>query len=64
MVSRDDVIDWAGFLGPPSIVISGFGLLMVLPTEIIGWVAAWVAASFPIGMLIGHCVLSEKLGGK
>jgi hypothetical protein len=35
-------------------------LLRLLPSEVLTILMAWILASFPIGVLIGHCVLSEE----
>ncbi|MDR3534093.1 MAG: hypothetical protein P4L90_26455 [Rhodopila sp.] len=47
-------------LGPPAIVAVGGFLLHLLPIEVLSILTAWTLASFPIGVLIGHCALSEE----
>ncbi len=32
----------------------------VLPSHVALWLAAWVLSSVPLGIGIGHCVLSEE----
>jgi len=46
-------------LGPPTIVIILGWLLLLLPGQVITFFSAWLFASFPIGVLIGHCVVNE-----
>jgi hypothetical protein len=46
-------------LGPPAIVAITALLLIVIPTEVRVVLIVWTLASFPIGVLFGHCVLSE-----
>jgi hypothetical protein len=31
-----------------------------LPGQLLTILTAWILASFPIGVLFGHCVLSEE----
>jgi hypothetical protein len=35
-------------------------MLRLLPSEVLTILMAWILTSFPIGVLIGHCVLSEE----
>jgi hypothetical protein len=35
-------------------------MLHLLPNEVLMILTAWTLASFPIGVLIGHCVLNEE----
>lgn len=35
-------------------------LLHFLPSEVLIFLMAWTLVSFPIGVLIGHCVLSGE----
>jgi hypothetical protein len=46
-------------LGPPAIVAITALLLIVLPSEVRVVLIVWTLASFPIGVLFGHYVLSE-----
>jgi hypothetical protein len=46
--------------GPPAMVVAGMLLLFVLPNQALAVLAAWTLVSFPIGILIGHCVLNEE----
>jgi hypothetical protein len=34
-------------------------LLSLFPAEMLTVLTIWILASFPIGVLIGHCILSE-----
>jgi hypothetical protein len=47
-------------LVPPAIMAITALLLVLMPSEV--WIAltVWTVASFPIGVLFGHCVLSEE----
>ena len=47
-------------LGPPLIVAIAALLLAVMPSELRIALTVWTLASFPIGILFGHCVLSEE----
>jgi hypothetical protein len=47
-------------LGPPALVTAGVLVLHMLPSQVLTFLMAWTLASFPIGVLIGHCVLSEE----
>ena len=49
-------------LGPPIIVGLTTGLVHIASTEVLGFLIAWMLLSAPIGVLIGHCALSEKVG--
>jgi hypothetical protein len=46
-------------LGPPAIVAITAFLLILIPNEVRVILTVWTLASFPIGILFGHCVLSE-----
>ncbi len=46
-------------LGPPAIVAITALLLIFIPSEVRVILTVWTLASFPIGVLFGHCVLSE-----
>jgi hypothetical protein len=46
-------------LGPPAIVAITALLLILMPSEVRVVLTVWTLASFPIGVLFGHCVLSE-----
>jgi len=60
MWSEDKPFAYLGLLGPPAVVVISSVLLYFLPGEVLILLTAWVLASFPIGVLIGHCVLSEE----
>ncbi|MDB5404231.1 MAG: hypothetical protein QOF70_5803 [Acetobacteraceae bacterium] len=47
-------------LGPSAFVAVCVVVLHILPTQVLTFLTAWTLASFPIGVLIGHCVLSEE----
>ena len=35
-------------------------ILRLMSNDVLTIMTAWILASFPIGILIGHCVLSEE----
>jgi hypothetical protein len=43
-----------------AMALAGACLLVLLPHDVLAFLTAWVVASFPIGVLIGHCVLNEE----
>jgi hypothetical protein len=46
----------AGFLG---FLVTAVYTAQILPGEVANFLMAWIMSSFPIGILIGHCALSE-----
>jgi hypothetical protein len=46
-------------LGPPIIIAATVYGLYLLPGHLQAVLLVWTLASFPIGVLLGHCVLSE-----
>jgi hypothetical protein len=44
----------------PLFFLASIVMLRLLPSEVLTILMAWILASFPIGVLIGHCVLSEE----
>ncbi len=48
-----------GRLGPLILVAISALLLRLLPGEVMVFLSAWILVSFPVGVLIGHCVLNE-----
>jgi len=59
MRSEHDTPGLIAILGPPTIVAGVVVLLHMLPNQVLIILTAWTLASFPIGVLVGHCVLSE-----
>jgi hypothetical protein len=47
-------------LGTPALVAASIFVLHLLPREVLTFLMVWILASFPVGILIGHCVLSEQ----
>jgi hypothetical protein len=45
---------------PPAIVAASVFVLHFLPNEVLAILTVWTLASFPIGVLVGHCALSEE----
>jgi|GEM_PF-6599547 len=35
-------------------------VFLCLPTPLMAFVLAWILISIPVGVVVGHCVLSEK----
>jgi hypothetical protein len=60
MGKDDESPGMVSVLGPPAIVIIAAILLFLMPSEVRIALAVWTLASFPIGVLFGHCVLSEE----
>jgi hypothetical protein len=60
MPSQDEPPGLIASLGPPVLVALGVVLLHLLSPQVLTILVAWTLASFPIGVLIGHCVLSEE----
>jgi hypothetical protein len=60
MGSEDGPPGLTAILGTPALVAASIFVLHLLPGEVLTILTAWILASFPIGVLIGHCVLSEK----
>ena len=60
MSSEDESSGPIAIFGPPMIVAITVYLLHFLPNEVLTFLTAWTLVSFPIGVLIGHCVLSEE----
>ena len=46
--------------GPPAVIAIAAGVLFMLPSTAINFLTAWLLASFPIGVLIGHCALNDE----
>lgn len=57
---RQDLSGSRARLGPLATVAIAASLLHLLPTEVITVCMVWLLASFPIGMLIGHCILDQE----
>jgi len=41
------------------LVAAGASLLQSLPESVLEFLTAWVLVSVPVGVVIGHCALSE-----
>jgi len=57
--SRDDkpvLRAAAGFLG---FLVTAAYAVRILPNEVSNFLMVWIMSSLPIGILIGHCTLSE-----
>jgi hypothetical protein len=60
MWNEDEPLGSTAIFGPPAMLVVGIILLHFLPSEVLTFLTVWVLASFPIGILIGHCALSEE----
>ncbi len=60
MGTQDESPGLVSVLGPPAIVAITALLLTLAPSEVRIALTVWTLASFPIGILFGHCVLSEE----
>jgi hypothetical protein len=45
--------------GPVVLVAAGACLLQSLPESVLEFLTAWTLVSVPVGVVIGHCALSE-----
>ena len=36
------------------------GALLCLPMQVMAFLLGWIALSIPVGIVVGHCVLSER----
>ncbi len=59
MMKDDESPGLISIVGPPLLVVACVYLLHMLPSDVFMLLTAWVLASFPIGVLMGHCALSE-----
>jgi hypothetical protein len=60
MWSEDEPPGLLAILGPPGLVAVSAILMHYLPSEVLMFLTVWTLASFPIGVLIGHCALGEE----
>jgi hypothetical protein len=59
MEKGEDSPGLVAILGPPAIVAITALMLIVIPSEVRVVLIVWTLASFPIGVLFGHYILSE-----
>lgn len=45
--------------GPPLVAIAAACLLRSLPEGVLDFLTAWTLISVPLGIVVGHCALSE-----
>jgi hypothetical protein len=60
MRNHDESPGLISALGPPAVVLVSAYLVHLLPVDVQIALTAWTLLSFPIGVLFGHCVLSEE----
>ena len=46
-------------IGIPALIGAAIYLLHMMPGGILTVLTAWIMGSFPVGVLIGNCILSE-----
>lgn len=54
-----------GLVSTRSITLAVFiallvGTFLCLPTPVMAFLLGWIALSIPVGVVVGHCVLSER----
>nr|WP_294501477.1 hypothetical protein [uncultured Rhodopila sp.] len=59
MGRKDDQSGLLAVTGLLGVAVVSFGAARLLPHEVASVLVAWILASLPIGMLFGHCALSE-----
>jgi hypothetical protein len=60
MMSHDKPPELRSTGGLPAIIASIIFLPHLMPSGLLAGLILWTLASFPIGVLIGHCILSEE----
>jgi hypothetical protein len=60
MWNEDEPLEPIAIFGPPAMLVVSITVLHFLPSEVLTFLTVWVLGSFPIGVLIGHCALSEE----
>ncbi|HEY0184330.1 MAG TPA: hypothetical protein VGC09_16080 [Rhodopila sp.] len=60
MWTNEDIFERTSLFGPPLLVAASVFLLNLLPGGLLAFLTAWVVLSVPVGLLVGHCILSEK----
>ncbi|MBS0640290.1 MAG: hypothetical protein U1E70_01255 [Acetobacteraceae bacterium] len=45
--------------GPPLVAMGAACLLQSLPQGVLDFLTAWMLVSLPVGIVVGHCALSE-----
>ena len=60
MGTEDGSLGLIAMIVTPALLLASIVVLHLLPSEVLTILMAWILASFPIGILIGHCVLNEE----
>jgi CBS-domain-containing membrane protein len=60
MGTREQSMRLVSILGPPVVVVASAYAFYLLPVQAETLLLIWMLASLPIGVLFGHCVLSEE----
>ena len=60
MSNHNETSRLTAILLPPTIVALGAIEIYLIPPQLQILLVVWVVASIPVGVLFGHCVLSEK----
>ena len=59
MTGDDDQSGLAAAAVVLGVLVAAIWTMQLLPCEVSGFLMAWILSSFPVGILIGHCALSE-----
>ena len=60
MQNEGEPLGLTAILGTPALVAASIFVLHLLPGDLLALLTVWFLASFPIGVLIGHCALGEE----
>jgi hypothetical protein len=60
METHEQSMGLVSILGPPVVVVASACGFYLLPVQAEALLLVWTLASLPIGVLFGHCVLSEE----
>jgi hypothetical protein len=60
MGTDDESLGLIAMIGVPVLLLASVVALHALPCQVLTILTAWILASLPIGVLVGHCVLSEE----
>jgi hypothetical protein len=57
---EDEPLGWPAILVTPALMAASVFVLRLLPCDVWTFLTVWILASLPIGVLLGHCMLSEE----
>ena len=61
MRSRDEPTALTRLIGPLAMLAATGIVLDLLPRDLLVFIAIWTLASFPIGVLVGHCIAKREM---